>query len=376
MNRREFILGTSAAVLAVSATRLFVGDEGDALQRRPDPTVQASPALAAIAFGLHAPNPHNTQAWKFQVLSATKFLFYIDATRILPMTDPLTRQVHIGCGAFLEALTIGMTSLGHAAKCTLFPDGLTSVKNLSRPLALVEIDKLQGAAHPLAQVVRRRGTSRLTYTHPWQRAEFEKMLREYPFLRARVRLIDSSLPAIRTIALAAMEAEMRTKRTSEESRQWFRASQYEISKHADGISLPGLGIQGIKRWLLETFTDLKSPQDWYSQSTFKNVMERFSDSLESTHSFVTLTTEENGPRDWVQAGRDYLVLQAAAFTQGIYLHPLSQALQEFPEVTPFQNQLNHVLGVHGNQKIQMLARAGRSVAPWVSHRQSLAAYVD
>ena len=371
MNRRDFILGSGVTVLSVSAIDLFAIGESDGKNRRPDPAVQPTPALKAIACGLHAPNPHNTQAWKFQVLTKTKFLFFIDETRILPMTDPTTRQVHIGCGAFLEALAIGVTSMGLSAKISLFPEGLTSQKDLTPPIAVVEIEKLQGTTHALAQLIRERATSRLPYSRPWERADFEQTLAKYPRLKDQVRLLDTSLPAIYGIAKGAMEAEMRTKRTSEESRVWFRANPKEIAKHGDGISLPGLGTTGTKRWLLETFVDLKSHDEWFSENTLASVMQGFEKSLRSTGSFVALVTEENSPLDWVQAGRDYLLLQTAAHEKGIYFHPLSQALQEFPEVAQFQSQLNGLLGIHGQQKIQMFARAGRSEKPWMAPRRKL-----
>ncbi len=371
MNRRDFILGSGVTVLSVSAIDLFAISGTDGKSRRPDPAAQATPALKAIACGLHAPNPHNTQAWKFQVLTKTKFLFFIDETRILPMTDPTTRQVHIGCGAFLEALAIGVTSLGLTAKISLFPEGMTSGKDLSLPIAVVEIEKLQDKPHALADLIRERSTSRLPYTRPWERAEFEQTLALYPRLKDQVRLINTSLPALYGIAKGAMEAEMRTRRTSEESRIWFRANPKEIAKHGDGISLPGLGTTGAKRWLLETFVDLKSHDEWFSENTLASVMQGFEKSLRSTRSFVALVTEENSPLDWVQSGRDYLLLQTAALQRGIYFHPLSQALQEFPEVAQFQSQLNDLLGIRDQQKIQMFARAGLSERPWKAHRRKI-----
>ena len=43
-----------------------------------NPSRAETPILQAIAYGIHAPNPHNTQAWKFQLTSDTQTLLYID----------------------------------------------------------------------------------------------------------------------------------------------------------------------------------------------------------------------------------------------------------------------------------------------------------
>jgi hypothetical protein len=63
-----------------------------------------SPILQAIGYGIHAPNPHNIQAWKFESISETEALPYIDERGLLPATDPPTRQIHIGAGSVIETL--------------------------------------------------------------------------------------------------------------------------------------------------------------------------------------------------------------------------------------------------------------------------------
>jgi hypothetical protein len=60
-------------------------------QKRPRVDLLATPIDKAIAFGCNAPNPHNTQAWKFHA-SELETLFYVDEERLLPVTDPPARQ--------------------------------------------------------------------------------------------------------------------------------------------------------------------------------------------------------------------------------------------------------------------------------------------
>ncbi|HNL02610.1 MAG TPA: hypothetical protein PKJ30_15975, partial [Leptospiraceae bacterium] len=67
----------------------------------------SDPILIAINVGITAPNSHNTQPWKFRIISPLEMILYVDEKRILPVTDPPVRQVHISQGTFLELLSIG-----------------------------------------------------------------------------------------------------------------------------------------------------------------------------------------------------------------------------------------------------------------------------
>src|SRR5690606_9865902 len=80
-----------------------------------------APIVQAIAYGVRAPNPHNTQAWRFELASDTEALFYLDERRLLPAADPAARQIHIGAGCAIETLAIGMSGQGYAADVELLP---------------------------------------------------------------------------------------------------------------------------------------------------------------------------------------------------------------------------------------------------------------
>ena len=84
--------------------------------KRPGVSLLATPIDKAIAFGCNAPNPHNTQAWKFRNTSELETVFYVDEERLLPVTDPSAR-----------------TSFGSAQKGTSKPDDRPPV--LPRPVS-------------------------------------------------------------------------------------------------------------------------------------------------------------------------------------------------------------------------------------------------
>ena len=94
------------------------------MQKRPRVDLLATPIDKAIAFGCNAPNPHNTQAWKLRNASDLQTVLYVDEARVLPATDPLTRQIHVGCGCFIETLSVGATSMGFETTVESFPEGM------------------------------------------------------------------------------------------------------------------------------------------------------------------------------------------------------------------------------------------------------------
>jgi hypothetical protein len=127
------------------------------------------PILRAIAWGVRAPSPHNTQAWKFRPTSDTAALLYVDEKRLLPATDPPARQIHIGAGCCIETLAVGMTNEGYDTNVDVLPDGPYGLDEIGRkPVAHIEL-RPRSATQPdaLADAIGRRQTNRKTYTGPW-----------------------------------------------------------------------------------------------------------------------------------------------------------------------------------------------------------------
>lgn len=65
----------------------------------------------ALSYALLAPNPHNRQPWLVRLDGDRGLTLFCDLQRRLPATDPMDRQITIGCGAFLELLAIAAARL-------------------------------------------------------------------------------------------------------------------------------------------------------------------------------------------------------------------------------------------------------------------------
>jgi hypothetical protein len=81
--------------------------------------------------------------------------------------------------------------------------------------------------------------------------------------------------------------------------------------------------------------------------------------------FVWTTTPGNGRVAQLEAGRDWLRLDLAANAAGLGIQPLSQALQEFPEMEPLHEAIRRATGVASSERLQMFGRLGHPASPGI-----------
>ena len=73
--------------------------------------------------------------------------------------------------------------------------------------------------------------------------------------------------------------------------------------------------------------------------------------------------------DWIKTGVDYVRFQLAADELGFVIHPVSQVLQEYPEMDDLRIRFNELVGVSEPAKIQMGVRIGRGEKLYYSYRR-------
>ena len=102
----------------------------------------------------------------------------------------------------------------------------------------------------------------------------------------------------------------------------------------------------------------------------------FNDKIATTPAFFWLITEGNDRRTQINAGRAWARAQLAASAQGLAMQPLSQALQEYPEVAEPYTQIHALLQAPRPQAtVQMWARLGHAPAVGPSPRRGVQAHV-
>lgn len=383
MKRQEFIftsgmLITSAMLAACaidSAGAPAENQEEDHKRRRPNPDDFKEPILKAITVGLNAPNPHNTQAWKFKITNEHEALLFVDEKKILPATDPPARQIHIGCGSFVAVFKMGAASLGYTPQIDYLPQGEYAFGEIGqKPVARLVLLTNTITIDPLFKHLYQRQTNRGIYHgNLVTETEFKSILEKTVPQHAHIHLHDdaASLPSLLELLYKGMEVECYDWNAYDESRQWFRVKD-DIAEKKDGINLRTNGVKGLKRWIAETMLDGYSKKAWHNKSGIKNYLKTYHEVVMSSKGVVTFTTNSNQQIDWLKCGEDYARFQFAAFDLGFFIHPLSQVLQEFESMKKLSNEFNERMGVNAPAKIQMVARIGRGNPLEYSYRKNTA----
>jgi nitroreductase len=362
-SRRTVILGagvTTAALVGIggwwrvsrvpeTATRPWL------LTAAPPP---ADVRLDALRHAILAPNPHNRQPWLLRLVGDDTVELRCDLDRRLPATDPFDRQILIGFGTFSELAAIAASTRGQRVDIALFPDGLPGDRLDSRAVAHLRfIADSTVAADPLATVIPARRSTKERFDEP--RAVPPTLLRKLmsplsPGIVTGFATEAAQLAPIRETIKKAFEIEARLPRTYRESIDLMRIGAPEIDANPDGIDLAGPVIETLAlagQISREQLADPRSP-------AFQQGLDQQLGVYGSLPAAIWLTTAGNGRADQFAAGRCYARMNLLATALGLKMHPVSQSLQEYPEMADQYRRIHEVLGATGNQRVQMLARIG------------------
>ena len=380
MDRRHFIRTTAGGIVAAAA----IGSTGACSSAYPPAAVEpwrgpragGDARRFALAFAILAPNPHNLQPWLVDLSQANEIRLYVDRARLLPQTDPWSRQILIGHGAFLELLAMSLAERGYAASVRLFPEGAFGDLPDARPVAIVHLDAREGIPRdPLFARILDRRTSKQAYASD-RAVPTEAVGAILDAARPRAVLAGvvtdpARVGELRRIAREAYVAEVTTARTYLESARLFRIGPSEIDAHRDGIALNGAMVRTLDTVGLFSRTEVPVP----GSSLYTRTMERWS-AFETGTGFLWIATAGNDRPAQIEVGRAFVRAQLAATSLGVGVHPLSQALQEFPEVAPQRAALHRALGFDPERvTVQMLSRFGYAPATQPSPRRGVDAIV-
>lgn len=369
MQRREFVIGTgvvlTTAMFAQACGRQKAGPRPVSGGEAPFP-----PIVEALRYGITAPSAHNTQPWRIELLSDTEARLFLDRERLLPATDPPGRQVHISHGTLLEMTAIAATSFGYRAEIEPLPDGeMVYDEYGTKPTARIRLVGLEGEpADPLFAEVLNRRSSRLPHEGPVvSEDELATIVEQARPVDLKISLIpDEQRPKAFDIIRGAMAIEVNDYELYDETRMWFRFSKREIERHRDGLSVNTAGLTGFSAGTANMFLN---ERNWHKEKNRKRYLDTFGETIESTRGLLTMTTATNTMVDWLHTGRTYVRAQLAASALGLRFHPVSQVLQEYPQMDELRPELDALVGVKPPAKVQMLVRVGRTETPGLSPRR-------
>ena len=316
----------------------------------------------ALSYALLAPNPHNLQPWLASLDGEDSLTFYHDSDRRLPVTDPFDRQITIGCGAFLELLSLAAAHDGYEAQMTLFPDGSDMTALGDRPVAHIRFQPSEAAGAPLFDHILARRSNKGVYEDREVEAEKLKALAEMASqFGQRSKTIGNDVLTRDLIALTfdAHVREVTTHAANLEAVDLMRLGAKEVTANPDGIELEGPMITAGK-WIGMINRDaLADP----TSSAFKQGVAMYEDMARSARAFGWSSNGNESRVDQVNAGRAYARMNLEATRLGLGVHPWSQSLQEYSEMADLYERVHDLIG--GGERVQMLYRIGyaRDVAP-------------
>ena len=316
-----------------------------------------------LSYAILAPHSHNLQSWVADLGTPNEILLRCDLKRLLPQTDPRSRQIMMSHGTLLELLDLAARERGLRADIALFPQGVFGPDQLdARPVARVRLAPDAAVPKdPLFGQILRRHTNRNKYdinravpAAAWQ--AMADAVKPHPLRFGFVGAEQSEALALqRRIAATAWRIELTTPRTIMESFQVLRVGASEIAAHRDGLSLLDPMVVLMDR--VGLFDRSKAPAaDSYATSS---QLKDFGAKLDSTPAFLWLVSEDNERVTQVNAGRAYARVQLAATGHGLAMQPLQQALQEYAEQQQPYAEIHALLDARRpGQTVQMWARAG------------------
>nr|WP_314463107.1 hypothetical protein [uncultured Clostridium sp.] len=324
------------------------------------------PRVRLAAAGLLAANNHNMQPWKVKLDKADPMVFYLyaDSSRTTKEVDPLYRQMMITQGTFLEYVRVAGEKEGFRTDIAIFPEGeyeegdiLSSMDK--KPVAKITLLPAKPEESPLYNGMFLADTNRGNYKKEAPDSLQISTLTQLPDeggLTIKFYTEKADLDKIGGYVMESAKIEAGVTRAMDESNAIFRANEREKNKYRWGYSVEGQGASGFKRYLLQGLITM-FPSINEGKGASENFIHYTKTAADHTPAYAVITTSGNSRTDQVLSGMLYSRLILTGHTLGIAMQPLSQVLEEYPEMKqPYDDFRNDYAGQ--GQTIQMLLRIG------------------
>ncbi len=300
------------------------------------------PRKWALSYALLAPNAHNIQPWLVGLEGDDTVTLWRDKTRELPETDPFHRQLVVSLGCFLEQMKIAAAQQGNEVSFDIYPEGEDG------PAAIATFAN-GGTPDPLFDAILDRRSCKEPFEDRPVPPELAESLGSY----ATIVTDQAEVAAIKDLTWKAWLAELTYPPTHKESVDLMRFGKAEINANPDGIDLGGPFLESLM-----LVGVLNREQQLDRESTgFQQGVAIYDEMLHATQAYAVLTSPTNTRADQIMAGRQWLRLNLATTQAGLSLHPVSQALQEYPQMAEHYAAAHELLAKDG-ETVQLLGRLG------------------
>ena len=355
-----------AGVFLFLLTTLFIISGGFMKQHYLEPWSKEYAAQYGDARIRLAASGHNMQPWILRLDPSDPMVFhlYADSRRMTKEVDPDARQMMISQGTFLEYVAVTGEKEGWNTKIELFPEGEYDENDLAHsmdtlPVAKITLAKAQPQEIPLYGAMYLPDTNREPYRAEGLSASQVSALESLSGaagISVRVYQEQAELSKIGRYALKSAETEAGVSRVMEESGAIFRANEYRKNQYRYGFSVEGQGASGLRMHILQgmltVFPSLNS-----GEAAARNVISYARASVQSTPAYAMIVTRNNSRATQVESGMLYSRLVLTGHTLGLVMQPLSQVLEEYPEMNGPYTEFKQTYAPSGGT-VQMLFRMG------------------
>lgn len=358
MNRRNFlkIMG-GGVVLAASGAGLFASTRTPTTALAPWGLAGTydDPRLNALSYAILAPNPHNRQPWIVELSGEDELKLFFDTYKQLPHTDPFDRQLTIGLGCFLELMRMAASADGYNVDITLFPEGEDEAGLDQRAIAIVKFTKAVPIIDPLFEHVMLRRSNKEPYdtSRPVAADAVKRIVGVARHASIGGSVDEEDIAYWRRLSTNALMIEIETPHTYKESVDLMRIGKAEVNANPDGIDFSGALFDTLSLVGVMTRETLLDP----SSTGYLEGVKAVTQNTETAMGHLWMVTEGNTRSDQIMAGADWLRVNLACTAEGLGFQPLSQALQEYPEMAELYATTHQRLAPGGGT-VQMLARIG------------------
>ena len=169
MYRRQMLRITGGGFIAAATASTLTGCDSsmppEAIAAWNPPADSLDIRRWVLSHALLAPHAHNLQSWLVDLDTPDTIVLRMDMTRLLPETDPLSRQLVISQGTFIEVLDLAARQRGYRTEVTPFPEGeFRATAPDTRPTARIRLVRdAQVQPDPLFAQVFKRHTHKGVY---------------------------------------------------------------------------------------------------------------------------------------------------------------------------------------------------------------------
>lgn len=351
LDRREFIKCTAAAGVCLGLGAVMPARAEGRLRDPADMSgaggvIRAldSTRRSILYHAALAPSGHNSQPWRVRVESADQWVIEADPERRLPAVDQENRELLLSLGAFAENLLLAAGASGYAGETQVIAKNRTD-----REVLLVRLHKDRATSYPVRRLAARMTAKQGYRSDEIKPADIEAFRRETGGGLFYFPKGSDHAECIREAAVTCFRIQTGRDEAQQEFVRWLRLKDGDVDRQRDGLTVKGMGIDGVKGWFLRHFVrpeDFMKPR--YRQQSIESVVR----SAKEGGGWLVITSHDHEVTDLIEAGRRFERMALLARDLGIGLHPMTQILEE-------KQGLEQVSSHHGGGMIpQFVLRVG------------------